>query len=148
MARVKVCGPSATESSTPVTVTVCETLQFAAVNTRLAGDTTPSAGLLEDSGMVTSAAGCELSTTVKVTEVPDSEVEVPLGAPTMIPATSLSALETDTAPAAPLYAGAALVAVIWMVYATAPSTRKSFTPVTVTVWPTFQFVAVKVTLAG
>ncbi len=87
---VKGWGPSATRSSTPVTVTVCGAFQSAAVKVRLAGETTPSAVLLDASGIVTSAVGCDPSTTVNVTDVPASDVEVPLGVPTVIPATSLS----------------------------------------------------------
>ena len=46
-------------SSTPVTVTVCATFQFAVVNVRLAGETVPSVVSLELSPIVTSAVGCD-----------------------------------------------------------------------------------------
>src|SRR5215208_3611426 len=82
--------PSATTSSTPVTVTFCATFQLTAVKTSAAGETVPSAGSLDESGMVTSAAGWEASTTVKVTDAPASDVEVPLGAETVIAAASSS----------------------------------------------------------
>ncbi len=78
-------------SSTPVTVTVCGVIQSAAVNVRLAGDTAPSAGLLDTSGTVTSPVGCEFRTTVNVTDVPVSDVEVPVGVPMTIAAVSSSA---------------------------------------------------------
>ncbi len=90
MVTVYGCGPSTTTSSTPVTVTVCGVLQFAVVNVRLAGETVPSAALPDATGTVTSAVGCALSAIVKVTEVPGSDVEVPVGVPTVIPATSSS----------------------------------------------------------
>ncbi len=53
-------------------MTVCGVLQFAAVKVRLAGETTPSVVLLDPTGIVTSAVGCDFSTTVNVTDVPGS----------------------------------------------------------------------------
>ena len=50
-------SPSSTWSSTPVTVTVCGTFQFAAVNVRLETEAAPSASLFEATGMTTSAVG-------------------------------------------------------------------------------------------
>ena len=57
--------------------TVCGTFQLALVNVRLAGLTVPSVGLLELSAMVTSAVGCEFSTTVKCAVPPASVVVRP-----------------------------------------------------------------------
>jgi hypothetical protein len=84
-----------------VTVTVCATFQFAAVNTTLAGETVPSVVSVEESGIVTLAVGCEVRTRVKVTDPPASDVEVPLGVPTVIAAASLSVFVTDTEPVRP-----------------------------------------------
>ncbi len=64
-------------SSTPVTVTVWGVLQVAPVKVRLAGDTVPSAGLLLESPMITSAVGCCVSTTSKVADPPLSLVTRP-----------------------------------------------------------------------
>src|SRR5262249_40380078 len=49
--------PSTMASSTPVTVTVCGTFQLALVNVTLAGATVPSVKSLDDSPIVTFAAG-------------------------------------------------------------------------------------------
>jgi hypothetical protein len=86
--------PSTKKSSTPVTVTVCGTSQFAAVNTTLAGETVPSVASLDESGTVTSAVGCEVRTSVKATDVPVSEAENPLGAPTVKSREDYSAVST------------------------------------------------------
>jgi hypothetical protein len=95
-----VIGPSTTASSTPVTVTVCATFQFALVKTRLAGLTVPSAGLLEVRAMVTFAVGCVLRTTVKVAVPPASfVVSGVVAAVTVIPAASLSLFVTSTSAA-------------------------------------------------
>src|SRR3954447_21252808 len=66
--------PSSTRSSTPVIVTVCGTFQFAAVNVRLDASTVPSAVLLEEMPMTTSAVGATFSTTLKVAVPPASVV--------------------------------------------------------------------------
>ena len=63
-------------------MTVCGTSQSRAVNVSIAGDTVPSAVLLDETGTKTSAAGFDVSTTVKLTDVPDSDVVVPVGVPT------------------------------------------------------------------
>ncbi len=88
--------PSATLSSTPVSVTVCATFQFAAVNTRLAGRAVPSAGFEDDSGIVTFATGCELSLTVNVAVPPASVVVRPATGFTVTPETSSSWFVTLT----------------------------------------------------
>ena len=59
-----------------MTVTVCATFQFAVVKVTLAG-TVPSVGSLELSPIVTSAVGCDVSTTVKVAVPPASVVVSP-----------------------------------------------------------------------
>ena len=86
---VRAILPSATASSTPVTVTVWATFQLALVKVSPAGATVPSVASLELSAMSTSAMGCEVSATVKVAVPPPSPVwpEIRL---TWIPALSLS----------------------------------------------------------
>ena len=86
-------------SSTPVTVTVCAMFQFTLVNVRLAGATTPSAGALELSAMVTSAVGWLVSTTVNVAVPPASVVVRPAIGVTVMPEPSLSVLVTATSAA-------------------------------------------------
>ena len=70
-------APSSTKSSTPVSVTVWAVFQLAELNVRLAGETVPSAVLLDERPIVTFAFGCELSTTVKVAVPPASVVVRP-----------------------------------------------------------------------
>ena len=82
--------PSSIGSFTPVTVTVCAVLQFAAVNTSEAVLTVPSLVSRELIGIVTLAVGSESRRTEKVTLPPVSEVVVPEGAETMIAAVSSS----------------------------------------------------------
>ena len=86
-------------SLTPVTVTVWATFQFAAVNVRLAGETVPSAALLLESAIVTSAVGCAFITTVKLALPPASVVVSPATGVTEIPATSSSVLLSETSAA-------------------------------------------------
>src|SRR5262249_62216840 len=64
--------------------------QSAAVNVRLETETVPSAVLLEDTGIVTSAVGWLVSTTLNEAWPPAS-VAVPENAGTEMPAASLSA---------------------------------------------------------
>jgi hypothetical protein len=70
-------SPSSIKSLTPVTVTVRAVFQLPVVNVRLAGLTVPSDVSFELSPIVTSAVGCELSTTVKVAVPPASVVVRP-----------------------------------------------------------------------
>src|SRR5262249_18197784 len=69
---------------------------------------------------------------------------------TVMPAASASSwLVTLTSAAAiPLYLASGLVTVVTIWYATSPSSRKSLTPVTVTVCGVFQLAGVNVMLAG
>src|SRR5260370_1432787 len=73
--------------------------QLAEVNVRLAGDTVPSAVLLDDRPMVTFAVGCELRTTVNVAVPPASVVIKPEVGVTVIPAVSSSLLVAETSAA-------------------------------------------------
>ncbi len=91
--------PSSITSSTPVTVTVCATFQFAVVNVTLAGATVPSVRSFDDNPTVTFAVGCVFKTTVNVAAPPTSVVVSPAGGVTVIPATSLSVFVTDTSAA-------------------------------------------------
>ena len=88
--------PSSTKSSTPVRVTVWAVFQLAVVNVKLAGETVPSAVLLDERPRVTLAVGCELSTTVKVAVPPASVVVSPDVGVTVIPAVSSSLLVAET----------------------------------------------------
>src|SRR5437879_6187166 len=89
----------ATGWSTPVTITVCATFQFADVKVSDAGATVPSVGSLDDKGIVTFAVGCVLSTTVKVAAPPASVVTRPATGATVMPAASSSVLVTATSAA-------------------------------------------------
>ena len=88
--------PSCTASSTPVTVTVWATFQLAAVNVRFAADTAPSALLLLETGMTTSASGWLSRCTAKVAVPPASVVTRPAVGVTVMPATSSSVFFADT----------------------------------------------------
>src|SRR5205823_2673928 len=90
------------------------------------------------------------STIVNVVVLPASAVVNPLVGDTVIPAVSSSVLVADTSAGfMPLYfASGLLAAPLMMLYAMLPSSTASFTPVTVTVFATFQFAGVKITLAG
>ena len=74
--------PSATPSSTPVTVIVWGRFQFPIVNVIVpdapenGAEIVPSAGILTETGIVTSSAGCELSTTSKELDVPLSDTSI------------------------------------------------------------------------
>src|SRR5258708_9264690 len=91
--------PSTIGSSTPVTVTVCAVFQFAVVNVTLAGATVPSVRSFDDNPIVTFAVGWLVRTTVNVAVPPASVVVSPDVGVTVIPATSLSVLATDTSAA-------------------------------------------------
>src|SRR5437762_528390 len=91
--------PSWTRSSTPVTVTVCATFQFAVVNVSDTGDTVPSVMSFDDNPIVTFAVGWVCRTTVNVAVPPVSVVVSPDVGFTVIPATSLSVFVTDTSDA-------------------------------------------------
>src|SRR6478735_1697618 len=80
--------PSATFSSTPVTVTVCGVDQLLAVNVSEAGATVPSLVALLEAATVTLAVGCEPSATVNVTLVPASVVSKSPGTATFSAALS------------------------------------------------------------
>ncbi len=92
-------SPSATASSTPVTVTVRATFQLAVVNVRLAGETLPSAGLPLAIGIVTSAVGWLNSLTVKLAVPPASVVTRPATGVTLTPEASLSVFVAATSAA-------------------------------------------------
>ena len=83
-------------SSTPLTVTRCGVFQLALVNVSDAGDTVPSAVLELDRPITTFALGWLPSTTVKVAELPDSDVIRPDTGVTVMPLASLSAFVTLT----------------------------------------------------
>ena len=85
-------SPSATASSTPVTVTVCGTFQFVAVNVRLGGLTAPSVVSLLLSGIMTLAVGWLFSDTLKVTLPPASLVVLLPRFVTFTPAVSSSTI--------------------------------------------------------
>ena len=87
--------PSASASSTPVTVTVCGDAQFSCVNTRLVTSTVPSVASLESKLTVTMLVGSDVNRTVNVAEPPPSVVG-PLIGLTMMPALSSSMLITST----------------------------------------------------
>ena len=72
MTTVTIWLPSARSSSIPVTVTVCATFQFAAVNVRLALSMTASPGSLDHMSTITSAVGTTLSATVNSVSSPSS----------------------------------------------------------------------------
>ena len=93
---VYVMLPSTCGSSTPVTVTVWGTFQFAGVKFTLAGVTVPSAVLLELRSIVTSAVGCDVRTMVKVAVPPASVVVRPEVGVTVMTDVSLSMLVTET----------------------------------------------------
>ena len=84
------------KSFTPVTVTVWGRFQSADVNVRLAGETVPSAVLLLDTGITTSAVGLLPSTIVNVVVPPASVVTRPASGATVMPTTSSSELVADT----------------------------------------------------
>ena len=92
-------APSATRSSTPVTVTGCGAFQLSDVNVRLAGATVPSAVRLDERARVTFAVGCEFNTTVKESVPPASVVVSPEVGATVMPAESLSTLVAETSAA-------------------------------------------------
>src|SRR5947207_1134098 len=104
-------APSCTASSTPVTVTVWATLQFAVVNVTLAGATVPSAGLLLEIGIVTSAVGWLVSTIVNVAVPPASVVTGPaVGATVVLAVSSTRFVAATSLPATLLYCGSVLAA--------------------------------------
>src|SRR2546427_654271 len=82
--------PSWTRSSTPVTVTVCATFQFAVVNVSEAGDTVPSVRSELVNPTVTFAVGWLVRTTVNVAVPPASVVASPDVGLTVIRTTSFS----------------------------------------------------------
>src|SRR5437762_697755 len=82
-----------------VMVTVGARFQLTAVNVRLAGAATPSAALLEPTGITTSAIGWLASATWNVAVPPASVVARPATGDTMIAAASLSALLAATSAA-------------------------------------------------
>src|SRR5262245_20570189 len=90
------CGPSAIESSRPVTVTVCGMNQSVGVNVRLVGNGVPSPGSLDVTAIVTGAVGAEIKTTVNESLAPASLVISPEVGVTMKPGASSSTLTTVT----------------------------------------------------
>src|SRR2546422_1063295 len=142
--------PSWTRSSTPVTVTVCATFQFAVVKVSDAGATVPSVRSELVNPTVTFAVGWLVRTTVNAAAPPASVVVNPEVGFTLIPATSLSLFVTDTSAAFRLLylfndLAAAEISTLSLLD---PLPTRSSTPVTVTVWATFQFAVVNVTLDG
>ena len=99
MTTTKAWSPSATLSSTPVTVTVWGDAQFSAVKVKVAGLTVPSPSSELERAMVTSASGSVFKTTVKVSVAPDSLVIKPSMGSTVTPGLSLSVLVTATSSA-------------------------------------------------
>src|ERR1041384_7160349 len=91
--------PSWTWSSTPVTVTVRATFQFAAVNVRLGAETGPPAGLLLAAGITTFAGGWLSPRTVNGAAAPLSVVTGPAVGATEHPAVSSSRFVTATSAA-------------------------------------------------
>src|SRR5437867_2196113 len=91
--------PSTIGSSTPVTVTVCATFQFAVVKIGRAAGRVSSVRSLDDNPIVTYAVGWLGRTTVNVAVPPPSVVVSPDVGLTVIPATSLSVFVTDTSAA-------------------------------------------------
>ena len=116
-------------------MTICGIFQSPEVKVTEAGDTTPSAVLLDDKPMVTSAVGGAFSSMVNVAVPPDSVVVNTPPGRIVIPAESLSTFTTETSAASrPSYAESALTAgAVMIVYATFPSITASSTPVTTTV---------------
>src|SRR5258706_204826 len=142
--------PSTIGSSTPVTVTVCVTFQFAVVNVRLAGATVPSVRSELVNPTVTFAVGWLVRTTVNVAVPPASVVVSPDVGFTVIPATSLSVFVTDTSAALKMMqlpSGLSARADT-ILYAMLPSSITSRTPLPLTVCATFQFAVVTVSEAG
>ena len=93
----------------PVTVTGCGAFQFNGVKTKEAGDTVPSVVSELDKSIVTVSVGSEFRTTENVSLPPSSVVLRPDVGLTVIPALSLSVLETTTSSTGkPSYAGSAL----------------------------------------
>jgi hypothetical protein len=98
---VDVCAPSATSSSTAVTVIVWGVLQLPVVNVSTTATPAPAPRLVCVSGStvsVTLAVGCDVSTSSYVSEVgPDSSTSVaPADSVTVTPAVSLSVIEAVT----------------------------------------------------
>ena len=90
-------APSTALSSTPVAVTVWAVSQFELVNVNWAGDTVASPVLADVTDMTTSEEGWVLSTTVKVSVLPDSVVDVePSDSETETPGESSSEVVTVT----------------------------------------------------
>ena len=88
-------SPSTIVSSIPVTVTVWGVSQLLGVNVNDVGETVPSVVSSDESGIVTSSVGWVFRTTVKVWDVPSSEVS-PEIVPIVKPAVSSSKLLTST----------------------------------------------------
>src|SRR3989442_1387594 len=88
--------PSWTWSSTPVTVTVCATFQFAVVKVSDAGATVPSVRSLDVNPTVTFAVDWKSGAKVKIVDLPAWGIVKQKVGFTVIPATSLSVFVTDT----------------------------------------------------
>ena len=86
-------------SFTPVTVTVCSTLQFPDVNVIEPGLTVPSPSSELVSPISTFAVGSLVNTTVNVSDAEPSVVTSPVVGTTVTPATSSSSFVTDTSDA-------------------------------------------------
>ncbi|MBA7684318.1 hypothetical protein ES703_92711 [subsurface metagenome] len=146
--------PSATRSSTPVTVTVCGMDQLAFVKVITPESAVNGAVIVPsvlspvDTFIVTSDVGCVPSTTSKELDVPLSDISIaePAFTNTLAgPSSSTFVKLTSTGSIVPSYAGS-VEAVIpsniindWL-----PSAARSSTPVTVTVCGMSQFPFVKV----
>src|SRR5436190_171305 len=92
-------SPSSTKSSVPLHDALPILFQLAAVKVRLAGETVPSAVLLEERPIVTLAVGCELRTTVNVAVRSEERGVGKVGGETVMPAVSLSELVAETSAA-------------------------------------------------
>ena len=140
--RVEVMVPSTRLSSTPVTVNDCGVFQFPDVNVKillLAVEplTTASPVSPDVIDRTTLDEGCAVSTTANVSVVPVSATAVEPPVSVIVnPAVSLSTVETDTvwsATGSKLLSELSSLTATVMVELIVPSTRLSFTPVTVTV---------------
>ena len=93
--------PSAAVSLTPVTTTVCGVAQFDGVKVRLLTETVPSVVSLEETAIVTSAAGAASRKTWKLAVPPASVVMRPPGGTTAMPGRRSASAVTSAAVKAP-----------------------------------------------
>ena len=135
-----------------MSVTVCGTDQFAGVKISVVGAAVTSAVLALVTSRTTFEIGSVTSTTVKSSVVPSSLTSVPpCVSASATPATSSSAVTTLTiwsgsASKTSSEAAASTDTVTFVAWS--PSSMSSSTPVSVTVWVTFQFAGVNVSEPG